>query len=102
VTFFRDAFGTGSNWAIYPYRLFQAPLNLICEVVGSIGAVIESAFDGNSSDEHPLQESFWESAARKERTLPVDPRVDADGAPSVSAAPVPSCQGLTGIETGYP
>jgi hypothetical protein len=102
VTFFRDAFGTGSNWAIYPYRLFQAPLNLICEVVGSIGAVIESAFDGNSSDERPLQESFWESVARKEGALPVDPQVSADVAPLVSVTPVPPCQARTGIETGYP
>ncbi len=78
VTFFRKAFDTGENWAIYPYRLFQLPFNLVAEVVGNLGAVIESVFSVHSPDDRPLQESFWESAARKEEALPLEPEAVAE------------------------
>jgi hypothetical protein len=47
VTFFRKSFGTGSNWAIYPYRLLQLPFNLVGEVVGNIGSALQNLLVGD-------------------------------------------------------
>ena len=75
VTFFRRSFDTGRNWAMYPYRVLQLPLNVMAEVVANIGSAVQWLFSTCEESQSRAFESYWSTVQSSEKLLegPTDP-----------------------------
>lgn len=66
INFYDKHFNGSFNWKLLPFRLLQAPINLVAEGLADVGSLFEWAF-GFSDDPEPLeleeqQEKYWIAA----------------------------------------
>lgn len=70
ITFFRKSFGTGDNWAIYPYRILQLPFNLVGELIGNIGSALQGVLGDDCAQFVATESSYVERDLRQESLKP--------------------------------
>lgn len=56
LNFFRDKFKTGETWGLVPFKIFQAPLNLIGEVVSGVVGGIDDLVE----DQNEVHKGVWD------------------------------------------